>query len=77
MAITSFARIVAKGRIIKNLDRFISLSKKYDFGMNIKAEISIVRSVTPVVIMTKLFFENIKSKNNPAVMNDTDKIIVL
>jgi len=32
--------------------------------MNIKAEISIVRSVTPVVIMTKLFFENIKSKNN-------------
>jgi len=64
MAITSFARIVAKGRIIKNLDRFISLSKKYDFGMNIKAEISIVRSVTPVVIMTKLFFENIKSKNN-------------
>jgi len=64
MAITSFARIVAKGRIIKNLDRFISLSKKYDFGMNIKAEISIVRSVIPVVIMTKLFFENIKSKNN-------------
>jgi len=45
--------------------------------MNIKAEIIIVRSMTPAVIMTKLVFENIKSKNNPAVMSDTDNIIVL